>query len=85
VGEELGSYKKLVESLKAKIKDMGQGSKDSKDFLDTFEEVMREEMLTMKAAFETKLRAAKDEAEATSKRHQMEISRLVSASPYRAK
>ena len=39
---------------------MGAGSKESKDFLDTFEEVMRDEMSAMKAAFEMKLRIAKE-------------------------
>ena len=37
---------------------------------------MREEMMTMKAAFEGKLKAAKDEAEALSKRHLMEINKM---------
>ena len=58
--EELDSYKKLTEKLKLKIRDMGAGSKESKDFLDTFEEVMRDEMSAMKAAFEMKLRIAKE-------------------------
>lgn len=43
---------------------------------------MREEMLAMKAAFETKLRVAREEAEATTKRHQQEILRMHTTSPY---
>ena len=42
--EEMDSYKKLTEKLKFKIRDMGAGSKESRDFLDTFEEVMRDEI-----------------------------------------
>eukprot|EP01036_Dinobryon_divergens_P029958 gene29958-39134_t len=81
--EELDSYKKLTEKLKLKIRDMGAGSKESRDFLDTFEEVMRDEMSAMKAAFEMKLRVAKEEADATTRRHQQEIARIQTTSPYR--
>ena len=79
----MDSYKKLTEKLKLKIRDMGAGSKESKDFLDTFEEVMRDEMSAMKAAFEMKLRVAKEEADATTRRHQQEIARIQTTSPYR--
>jgi hypothetical protein len=84
---ECKQYKQLTEKLKQKIKDLsnqvGGGNGKDKDFLDTFEEVMQEEMLTMKIAFEAKLKAAKDESDALSKKHQQEIARLhVSASPF---
>lgn len=80
--EEVGHYKKLTETLKQKLRDLSDGSGDNKEFLDTFEEVMKEEMMTMKSAFETKLRIAREEADANSKRHQQEIIRMQSTSPY---
>lgn len=79
--EELSSYKKLTETLKQKIRDMSTA--DGREFLDSFEEVMREEMMTMKGAFEAKLRVAREEADATSRRHQQEIQRLHASSPYK--
>ena len=45
---------------------------------------MQEEMMTMKAAFESKLRLAKEEADANSRKHQQEILRMTAASPYAA-
>ena len=69
--------------MQAKIRDMGAGSKESRDFLDTFEEVMRDEMSAMKSAFELKLRLAREEADASTRRHQQEIARMQTASPYR--
>ena len=87
--DEIRQYLQLTETLKDKIKDLasrsGGGGKEAaaaKEFLDTFEEVMREEMLTMKSAFESKLKAARDAADATSKRHQQEIMRIHTQSPY---
>jgi chromosome segregation ATPase len=80
--EEVTHYKKLTETLKQKLRDLGGATADNKEFLDTFEEVMKEEMMTMKAAFETKLRLAREEADATSKRHQQEIVRMQATSPY---
>lgn len=82
VTEELGSYKALCEKLKQKIRDMSGKDSKTQDFLDSFEEVMRDEMMTMKMAFEAKLKQAKEEADANSRRHQEEISRLSSGSPY---
>ena len=83
--EEVAHYKKLTETLKQKLRDLGaNGGGDSKEFLDSFEEVMKEEMMTMKAAFESKLRLAREEADATSKKHQQEIIRMNAASPYAA-
>jgi hypothetical protein len=82
ITEELGSYKALCEKLKQKIRDMSGKDSKTQDFLDSFEEVMRDEMMTMKLAFETKLKQAKEEADANSRRHQEEISRLSSGSPY---
>jgi hypothetical protein len=46
--------------------------------------VMQEEMMTMKTAFEAKLRLAKEEAEASSRKHQQEILRMSAVSPYAA-
>ena len=80
--EELSSYKALCEKLKAKIRDMSGKDSKTQDFLDSFEEVMRDEMMTMKMAFEQKLKQAKEEADAHSRRHQEEITRLSSGSPY---
>jgi chromosome segregation ATPase len=82
VTEELSSYKVLCEKLKQKIRDMSGKDSKTQDFLDSFEEVMRDEMMTMKIAFEAKLKQAKEEADANSRRHQEEISRLSSGSPY---
>jgi predicted nucleic acid-binding Zn-ribbon protein len=70
---EVESYKKLTESLKEKLK---ASSNTDKDFLDTFEEVMRDEMATMKTAFEAKLRAARDESDQLSRKHSQEIIQL---------
>lgn len=80
--EEVSHYKRLTETLKQKLRELSGGSADSKEFLDSFEEVMKEEMMTMKAAFETKLRLAREEADSLSKRHQQEIIRMQSTSPY---
>ena len=78
---EVEAYKQLNDKLKDKIRSMGTGYKDNKDFLDTFEEVMREEMMTMKSAFEMKLKNAKEDAENISRRHRQEIQRLQSVTP----
>ncbi len=75
--EELNNYRTLNEQLKQKIRDMsGNDSRDSKEFLDTFEEVMRDEMMAMKCAFENKLKFAKEAADLLSKKHQELISRM---------
>ena len=80
--DEILHYKKLTENLKAKLRELSaKTGSDGKDFMDTFEEVMQEEMMTMKSAFETKLRLAKEEADRMSKRHQQEIMRMQSSSP----
>jgi chromosome segregation ATPase len=72
--EEIEAYQRLNDSLKEKIRNMN--SSDGKEFLDTFEEVMRSEMMTMKTAFESKLKAAREEADALSKKHLAEIARM---------
>jgi hypothetical protein len=77
LAEELESYKKLAETLKAKMRDMG--GKDT-SFFDSFEEVMKDEMMAMKWAFEAKLRVAKEKADAMSLKHQQEINKLREAS-----
>jgi hypothetical protein len=82
--EEVAHYKKLTETLKQKLRDLGAAGGGDKEFLDSFEEVMKEEMMTMKAAFESKLRLAREEADATSKKHQQEIVRMNATSPYAA-
>jgi chromosome segregation ATPase len=86
---ELQQYKQLCEKLKCKIKELSAANAKDKgkdnNFFDTFEEVMQEEMFTMKMAFEAKLKAARDESEALSKKHQQEIQRLqASSSPFTA-
>lgn len=81
--EEVAHYKKLTDNLKSKLRELTEKSGgDSKDFMDTFEEVMQEEMMTMKSAFEARLRQARDEADKMSKRHQQEINRMQSSSPF---
>lgn len=71
---EIESYKQLCDSLKKKIRDMS--GKDTREFMDSFEEVMQEEMMTMKVAFEGKLKRKTEDAEAMAARHRAEISRL---------
>jgi hypothetical protein len=85
-------YQTMIDKLKDKIRDLsmkssssaaGKSGGNNNEFFDTFEEVMKEEMMTMKMAFEAKLKAAKDEADALSKKHQQEIQRIqTSSSPF---
>ncbi len=77
--EEVVSYKRLTDSLKEKLRQVS--SSDTKDFLDTFEEVMREEMNAMKMAFEGKLRAAKEVTDNMSRKHQQDIQRMQQVAP----
>lgn len=78
---ESEAHRKLAESLRAKLKDLSSKSSEQ-DFLDSYEEVMRDEMMTMKQAFEGKLRAAKDEADAASRRNQELIRSLSTSASY---
>ncbi len=78
LGTELVKYKALTEKLKQKIRDITP--MDKREFLDSFEEVMRDEMMAMKEAFEAKLRMAKGEVEAMSRKHQQDIMRLKDSS-----
>ena len=71
---EIELHKCLVEKLKNNIKALSDSK--GRDFAETFEEVMREEMMSMKTAFEAKLRAAKTEIEIVSRRHQQQIQNL---------
>ena len=66
--QEVDGLTKLTESLKGRLRDLSSRPTD-REFLDSYEEVMRDEMLTMKSAFENKIRLVKEEAEAASKRH----------------
>ena len=55
----------------------------AREFLDSFEEVLQDEMMAMKSAFELKLKHKSDEVDAMSTRHRQEIQRLsANASPY---
>lgn len=72
--QELQEYKDLTEKLKQKVRDITP--LDKRELLDSFEEVMQDEMMTMKSAFENKLRLAKGELEVLSKKHQHDIQRL---------
>jgi chromosome segregation ATPase len=72
--EECDSYRQLTETLKEKIRNLS--SPDQRDFLDSFEEVMRDEMYAMKKAFEMKLKIAKDEADQASRRHYNQIQQM---------
>ena len=81
--EELKQYKHLNEQLKQKIRDMSGKDATSKEFMDSFEDVMQDELMAMKGAFEAKLRVKSEQAEAMSVRHRQEIARLsANASPY---
>ncbi len=87
---ELEGYKRLTQSLKDRMKSVGSATSSSssssgqsgglggkdKEFFDSFEEVMQEEMMTMKTAFEAKLRLAREQAETATRRHTMEIQRM---------
>jgi chromosome segregation ATPase len=78
---ELQTSEKLVQSLQRKLRELGEGKNvDTREYLDTFEEVLREEMTAMKGAFESKLRQAREDAEAMSRKHQVEIGKLQSVS-----
>jgi exonuclease VII large subunit len=66
--QESEANARTCESLRAKLRELSARGKD-RDFLDSYEEVMRDEMMTMKDAFERKLRLAKEEAEASSRRN----------------
>ena len=72
--QELQEYKSLTDKLKQKIRDITP--LDKRELLDSFEEVMQDEMMTMKAAFENKLKIAKGELENLSKKHQNDIQRI---------
>lgn len=78
---ELTETQKLVASLRDKVRDLcsaqaGSTNSQANNWSDTYEEVMQEELQAMKVAFESKLRAARDEADALARRHQQEIARL---------
>jgi hypothetical protein len=72
---ELEGMVRVNEGLKEKMKSLS-GSEGNREFADTFEEVMRDEMMAMKAAFEAKLKNAKAEYEAMTRRHQNDIYRI---------
>jgi gamma-glutamyl:cysteine ligase YbdK (ATP-grasp superfamily) len=77
---EIASLRSLNENLMRKLKKLSSNAHDSgaKDFAETFEEVMREEMMAMKTAFEAKLRVAVEERDTATRRHQTELMRLQS-------
>lgn len=72
---DLIAQEKINKNLLNTIKKMSDDS-NKNDFADTFEEVMREEMMAMKQAFETKLKIARHENEILTRKHQTEISRI---------
>lgn len=75
--DDLNYYKKQYDKLKNNFKDLGSSTNlTEKNFLDSFEEVMKDEMMNMKYAFEKKLKDAKDSSEELRKKHQIEIIRL---------
>ena len=69
---EITALEKLNHNLKETVKKMTNDA-NKNDFADTFEEVMREEMMSMKSAFEAKLRIAQDQVEVMSKKRLSEI------------
>lgn len=80
---ELALMNDCNEKLKSKLKqallnaESGHSPRGGgRSYNDTFEEVMQEEMSSMKKAFEVKLQMAKLEREEISRRHQMEIQKL---------
>lgn len=74
IQDELNYYKKQCEKLKNNFKELNSSNNiTEKNFLDSFEEVMKDEMMNMKFAFEKKLRDAKDSSEELRKKHQSEI------------
>lgn len=76
--QQLQEYKDLTDKLKVKIREITP--LDKRELLDSFEEVMRDEMMTMKGAFESKLKMAKGELELLSKKHQQDIQRIKESS-----
>lgn len=79
---EIEQYKRLTETLKDKLRTMASKTMGGTDFLDSFEEVMRDEMMTMKSAFEAKLKAARSEADELSRKHAVDLQRIQSQSPF---
>jgi predicted nucleic acid-binding Zn-ribbon protein len=73
IKEDLKSANDMIEKLKETLRTM---SGKDEAFFDTFEGVMREEMMAMKAAFEAKLRAAKEETNALSRKHFEDIKKM---------
>lgn len=81
--EECKQYRSLNDTLKNKLRDMSGKDASAREFLDSFEEVLQDEMMAMKSAFELKLKHKSDEVDAMSTRHRQEIQRLsANASPY---
>lgn len=72
---DLAAQENLNQTLKDVIKKMTNEA-NRNDFADTFEEVMREEMMAMKGAFEAKLKIAREQTEAMSRKRQSEINRI---------
>lgn len=72
---EVASLRSLNDNLMRKLKNLSSQDK-ARDFAETFEEVMREEMMAMKTAFEAKLRVAIEERDIASRRHQTELYKL---------
>mmetsp|Transcript_21774 Transcript_21774/g.66671 ORF Transcript_21774/g.66671 Transcript_21774/m.66671 type:complete len:85 (+) Transcript_21774:134-388(+) len=62
-------------SLRSKLERLSNAKKQIRaaDYTDTFEEVLREEMEAMKAGFQAKLAAARDEVEELQRRHGQEM------------
>ena len=81
LSEEVLSLQSINEKLKEKMKELvGKGAAGTgKDFLDSFEEAMLDELMMMKTAFEAKLKRAKEEADSMSRKHQ-EIIRTMQSS-----
>lgn len=80
LNEEINNCNKINEKLKQKLRDFSQKSNGNassqQDFLDSFEEVMKDEMMAMKVAFENKLKIAKEEANEMSRKHYEKIQSL---------
>ena len=70
---ELTRYQNQLEILKTRLNEFK--SKEN-TFMDTFEEVMKDEMMSMKSAFEAKLRLAKEKSDAMALRHHQELNRI---------
>lgn len=73
--DEIEELKRLNDAMIAKMRNFHSNMND-REFLDTFEEVMRDEMTAMKLAYERKLKVIREELNMSTIRYQSEIQSL---------